>query len=700
VDLRTQTSLFCGALALAIAASVLLRGKPRRAQWLFAAFAIDIGLWYLAQWVYLEGRAAVWARFTALLAILMPQFALHLFEAIFPASSRSLLLRVAGGLLALMAVLVLSPQHEHGLVRGAVVLYVFGLFAAGLLSLLRRGERSRSRATQRRVRFLVVCGALAASFSLADFLWFIGAPLPPVGAVLSIVFLFVLAESLIRARLVDLYDMAGLALVSTTLAFSLAGIFYLCVVLLGGFQTMYLNAVLGGSVTLMLFEPLRDRLDAYFHRALFLERVDLERVVARAKTELAHVLNIEESIPLVMTALEESRRATSGALYLRDALGADFELGGQFGGAPPLRIDAASLRMLLDGLVERRSIDLGALNRELAGAERNTEFATVPAPELLLASAENLGDLRRAVCVAVPGQQRELLGLILVDDDRLEDAFSADDLSLLESLGLHLATVVENSRQHLQLQERARLAALGQMAAGLAHEIRNPLGAIKGAAQLLAEPGRGDPPSSEFVSIILEEVDRLDRVVGSVLDYARPAPGAIGTIDVNAIVERTTSLLRSSSEFQTRFECELESAPLWVRADPEQIQQVLMNLLRNAAQAMDGSGVAQIVTRHRSGSSAHFIEISVVDCGPGIPDQLRRSLFVPFFTTKPTGTGLGLAITERIVLAMGGRIEVGAPSDRGATFTVVLPAAEEPVRGAAAPGVRNLHLSAAVDTDS
>src|SRR5690606_16160923 len=151
-----------------------------------------------------------------------------------------------------------SPWHEHGLVRAAVLLYVFGLFAAGLWSLFMRGERSGSRATQRRVRFLVSCGTLAATFSLADFLWFVGAPLPPVGAVLSIVFLFVLAESLIRARLVDLYDMAVRALVATALAFSMAGIFYLFAVILGGFDEMYLNAVLGGTVILILFDPLRE----------------------------------------------------------------------------------------------------------------------------------------------------------------------------------------------------------------------------------------------------------------------------------------------------------------------------------------------------------------------------------------------------------------------------------------------------------
>ena len=273
MDLRTQTSLFCGALALAIAVSMLLRGKPQRAQWLFAAFSADIGLWYLAQWLYLLQLSPIWAHFTAVLVVSMPQFAVHLFEALVPrAGSAKLLPRVAGLLFFPMLLLVLSPEHTASWVRGAVIAYVFGLFAAGLWSLWRRGEDSGSRSTQKRVRFVVACGALATAFSLADFLWFVGVPLPPVGAVLSIVFLFVLAESLIRERLVDLYEMGGLALVSTALAFSLGGIFYVFVQVLGQFQTMYLNAVLGGIVMLMLFEPLRDKITAYLHRSFFLER--------------------------------------------------------------------------------------------------------------------------------------------------------------------------------------------------------------------------------------------------------------------------------------------------------------------------------------------------------------------------------------------------------------------------------------------
>ncbi|HTV17587.1 MAG TPA: two-component system sensor protein, partial [Polyangiaceae bacterium] len=120
MDLRTRTSLFCGALALAIAVSMLLRRRPRRAQWFFAAFSADIGLWYVAQWLYLVQLSPIWAHFTAVLVVLMPQFAVHLFEALFPREgARQNLPRVAAFLFFPMLLLVLSPYHTAGWVRGA-----------------------------------------------------------------------------------------------------------------------------------------------------------------------------------------------------------------------------------------------------------------------------------------------------------------------------------------------------------------------------------------------------------------------------------------------------------------------------------------------------------------------------------------------------------------------------------------------------
>jgi two-component system sensor histidine kinase HydH len=679
MDLRTRTSLFCGALALAIAVSMLLRRRPGRAQWLFAAFSADIGLWYLAQWLYLVQLSPIWAHFTAVLVVLMPQFAVHLFEALFPREgSRQNLPRVAGVLFFPMLLLVLSPYHTAGWVRGAVIAYVFGLLAAGLWTLWRRGENSGSRSTQKRARFVVACGALAAALSLADFLWFVGVPLPPVGAVLSIVFLFVLAESLIRERLVDLYEMAALAVVSTALAFALGGIFYVFVQLLGQFQTMYLNAVMGGIVMLVLFEPLRDKITAYLHRSFFFERADLERAVDRARQELTHVLQVDRMLHVVIDALSDSRRATAAALYIHHPLAVELELGLGFGAKAPKRIPVAGIRALTERLERVASCALEEVEREVEERSKGTPGDEGLADESLLREAELLGPYRRGVVVSLRARGGELLGLLLVLDERVSDAFSAEDRALLELLARQVSILIENSRSYLQMQAQARLAALGQMAAGLAHEVKNPLSAIKGAAQLLGEPPGGqalDETSSEFLAIILEEVDRLDRVVASVLNYARPSQGDPGPIDVNAVVDQTLRLLSSDRDGGCEYETALGSGLPSVRADAEQLRQVLLNLIRNAGQAMGGRGTITITTRSRAESADQSVEIAVTDRGPGITPEVRPHLFVPFFTTRAQGTGLGLAISERIVQEMGGRIEVLTAVGAGSTFSVQLPPA-------------------------
>jgi signal transduction histidine kinase len=315
------------------------------------------------------------------------------------------------------------------------------------------------------------------------------------------------------------------------------------------------------------------------------------------------------------------------------------------------------------------------------------------ADERLLTAAEVLGSFKQAVCLGVHGERQDLLGILLVVDDRVRDAFSPDEVALLESLAVQVGVVIENSRQYRRMQERDRLAALGQMAAGLAHEVKNPLGAIKGAAQLLGDPshetklGHAD---MEFVSIILEEVERLDRVVGSVLDYARPSKGDAGAVDVNAVVKRTLTVLASDRTEECELRTDLAEALPMVRADAEQLRQVLINLIRNAVQAMGGHGTVQVTTRRRSDHNstalgrdpvvphADWIEIAVRDEGPGIAPQVQKNLFVPFFTTKDRGTGLGLAISQRVVEEMGGRIEVVSRPGAGSTFSLVLPVVAEP----------------------
>lgn len=680
-DLRKRTLILCAALAFAIAASVLLRGRSRPVHLLFGAFAGDMALWYLTQALYGIFQASIWARFTGLLAVLLPQLAIHLFGAIAPdpSGTHSRLPRVAGLLAIPVVILELSTYQGQGWARGVVFFYAFGLVFAALTSLAIRGRQSPSRETKGRVRYLVFVGALATTFSLIDFLWYIGAEPPPVGAVLSVIFLFALAESLDRERLLDLYERLGRLVVFTALAFVLAGIFYLFIII-GRFGTMYLNAVLAAVVILVLFEPLRLKVEEKIHQLFFRERFDLEKAVDLARRQLVHTLEIDQMQATVLAALQGSRRMTSAALFLRDSDESSFELAGSFGVEPPLRIERATGRGLLDKIALR-----GVLVLEKLGGTTPGEHD--PETEAVAAAAAVLGPLKDGIVLGLSAE-RELLGLLVILDDRVRDAFSPEDLILLESLATQMSVVLENSRVYARMKTRDRLAELGQMAAGLAHEIKNPLGAIKGAAQLMADTPPGtpalDPSSREFLGIILEEVERLDRVVGSVLDYARPSSEAPSPVDVNAVARRTAQILWPTPGDGPVVELVLGDDLPRARIDAEKLRQVLMNLVQNAVQAMDGRGVVTLTTRLRIGAARgnsdparRWIDIAVSDRGPGISKKVLKNLFVPFFTTKARGTGLGLAISQRVVQSVGGWIEVVSHEGQGTTFTIVLPALED-----------------------
>jgi signal transduction histidine kinase len=691
-DLRTRTTLVCGALALAIAASTLLRGRVRPVHLLFAAFAGDIGLWYLSQSLFGVFREAIWERFTAGLAVLLPQLALHLFESMIPhdAGRKSRLLRWAALLAVPMALLVLlTTPRGFAWVRTVVFFYVFVLLTAGLYELGQRGQQSPSRATQRRVRFLVVIGALAGLATTLDFAWFMGftglSP-PPVGALLSIVFLFVLAQALRHERLLDMYEMLARLLVATAVAFLIAFIFYVLLTFIGTFNTMYLNAVLAAIVVLVVFDPLRDRVEEQIQKLFFRERFDLETAMAEARRRLVHTLEVDEMGAIVMAALERSRRVTAAALYIRDQDAAGFDRLVTLGERVPARIEMATARALLDRL-EQGPLLLEEVERDVR--ERRARGERSDAGDAVLAAAGVLGRLQSSVVIGIHAQGAELVGLLVAADDRVRDAFSLEEAQLLAAVAAQVGVVVENSRAYEQMKERDRLAVLGQMAAGLAHEIRNPLGAIKGAAQLLADPEHEtphvDPASREFLGIILEEVERLDRVVGSVLDLARPRQGAVVPADLNAIVRRTLQVLSSEQQDGLTVDVNLDPDLPRVAIDPEQLRQVLMNLMRNAVQAMKGRGMVSVGSRVRFGrgtrggqrSEEPFVELTVTDNGPGISQQVLENIFLPFFTTKDRGTGLGLAISQRIVQNAGGRIEVRSYEGKGSTFAVVLPAAPD-----------------------
>jgi signal transduction histidine kinase len=225
--------------------------------------------------------------------------------------------------------------------------------------------------------------------------------------------------------------------------------------------------------------------------------------------------------------------------------------------------------------------------------------------------------------------------------------------------------------QSLRAREE-RAAVVGKLAAGLAHEINNPLGAIALFARLGLKALPGDHPVADHLVTVLRNADHAKRIVKDLLTYARQRPPERRRLAVAAALEDAARTLRAPAE-RAGVRLELDAAPVAVDADPDQLAQVLMNLGLNAIEAMPDGGTLALSAR----PDGDEVRIEVRDTGPGVPDEERDRIFSAFHTTKPEGTGLGLAVVRDIVEAHRGRVQVTSGPGVGATFTVTLSAAEQ-----------------------
>ena len=234
----------------------------------------------------------------------------------------------------------------------------------------------------------------------------------------------------------------------------------------------------------------------------------------------------------------------------------------------------------------------------------------------------------------------------------------------------------ELEQLHFQQMERAdRLASVGEMAAGIAHEIKNPLTGIAAAITIIKDDFTATDPRTEIVNEVLEQVKRLDKTVNDLLFFGKPTPPEPTYADLNSLLKKTlmfASQHRGVKNIEKRIELQEDLPPVFV--DGKQIQQVLLNLILNAVQAMPDGGLLTITSALSERDGMKWVRIRIADTGKGIPPLILGKIFTPFFTTKAQGTGLGLAICHKLVTQHQGTIDVTSEDGSGTVFTVSLPA--------------------------
>ena len=242
--------------------------------------------------------------------------------------------------------------------------------------------------------------------------------------------------------------------------------------------------------------------------------------------------------------------------------------------------------------------------------------------------------------------------------------------------------VTESRRQEREARVQQRLAAVGEMAAGIAHEIRNPLASMSGSLQILRQELPLNDEQSQLMDIVLRESDRLNDTIRSFLAYARPQRNALTRLDVRQVVTDAGTLLQNSPELLETHsvKCEVPSDPVWCLADEAQIRQIVWNLASNALRAMSDGGrlTMSVSAEYAADGGSGTVTIAVADEGIGIAADELEGILQPFHGGFARGTGLGLSIVHRIVSDYGGELLVTSQQGRGTTVLVKLPAADGP----------------------
>jgi len=557
----------------------------------------------------------------------------------------------------------------HGYVLFVVLLpYTITFVISVLIVLIQSLAERRPRLERHQIVYVLTGSVVALIGGATDLLARLSVPVPRLGNLSVLLYAIIIAVAIVRHRLLDMSIVVGRVIVLFVFAFLLWSLFGLMGAWWAGTAYHSFFPVVVATVLLLIFyEPLKllieRQTDIVFQRQSF----EFQKELTKLSHELAQLIPLEDLVSRIGSALYRSAKIERFAIYVCTRSGDDYRLI-KSRGVNDSRMRIISRNRLFTRFLSnhRVEIDVDEIETELAlwhPSERQKE---------LVAVARTLSWLR--VHLIVPFIfQTELIGFLALSARDSETRFSEREKELLLTIGNQIALSVVNLLSHEQMAQSERLAALGEMAAALAHEIKNPLGVIKASAQILVTNANDE--FKEILDIVVDEVNRLDRVVARFLDFARPIDGTFQQINISTLAEKTLEFV--SPEFYRQnivIIKHLEAHDPWLMGNPDLLKQVLLNILLNAAQSMPNGGTVTFSVQNINRDDGQpTLRISICDTGSGIAAEHLRQIFDPFFTKKPGGTGLGLAIAKKIISAHKGSIGVVSTLGKGSEFRITLP---------------------------
>ena len=515
---------------------------------------------------------------------------------------------------------------------------------------------------------IISMAIVGAIINLFNYYLKLGWPIFFLASLYSILVSLFFAIALIRYRLLDIHLLIRGGILYSSISGLILAIYILIIKNIGEAisQRAYGRSILVESAMILalvyLLLPIQRRVGDWIDRFFYVERLRFRTKLSEFGRTLTELVDLDEVAKVTVHFVTQTFHVDSVSFFLRGE-------GDEYRSIFKTLFDGDMKYSSQHPFLKRtesngRAVDLEHL-RESGGEEEEID-------ELI----------EKGWAVVVPFFLREeLLGFILLGKKRNEKDYTREELELLDAFMNQTALAISRaliyrdmSLKDKQIMQAEKMAAIGELAAGIAHEIRNPLGIITGSAETV-QKHEDRTIREEMVSYILEESKRIDGLISSFLEFARPKEPKLVNCDLREILEKTLLLLFPKARtLGVVIRKEIPQEPLLVSIDPDQMRQAFMNLSVNALEAMPHGGVLTVAVMENAKGK---VSIKFGDTGKGIPKEVQTKVFDPFFTTKEGGTGLGLSIAHRIIHQHGGDIMVEDGEERGSTFTITLPLRRE-----------------------
>lgn len=664
--IQVQGAIFVALVGLALIVSILLR-RTRPGAWAwYSALGADLSLWVVldALLLYDVSETSILGILHTELSIAVPFLVLGFLRKLFNEHSR-IAFRIQQGFatitgLAAIIPLIGIPGYQQ-FIEKWINPYVFGSIVIIMVIMLIKYRHEKNEQEQRRMAFVLLplsIGTLIASFAFSIF-----GINRVYGHLAILVILYSLYQTTVKRTLIDLITLTIKALHALTMT-AIISVIFIFVILVSTDNTglMVFNTLVTSMIIYIIFPPLNTNIRDFITLLISRGKGDLERAVDEIGIQMEKMVTDEDAVNMIIQKFAAVGSIRQASIYRLDESRTRLVLMGSLGVYPARTIPARQVTQVVESILSEGYFFSDRIQEELGWFVVAGEKANPKRISLLKRMQALLYQLDSNILVVIPGP-KEWYGLFAIRYV-MTNGNTYRNIQVLINLAERLAALFETSILTKAQRERERMALLGELSAGLAHEIRNPLGAIRGAAELI-EPESTE--QKEFIDVITEEVDRLEAVMSRFLDFARPIKTRMTITDPLSVAHKACNLLVQNHEIEVEFH-NLIGKQQNVVADGELLTQVFINIIKNSIEAR----ASRLIIRIEKEKKEDFVMLSFQDNGHGMSEAQLKQVFVPFVTGKTGGTGLGMAVSKKIITTMNGTLDLDSEPGVGTLVTIGL----------------------------